>query len=575
MDKQFLPVSKSDLAKRGWKELDVIIITGDAYVDHPSYGASVIGRVLDDAGFKTGVIAQPDWRKIDDFKRLGRPRLFFAITAGNLDSMVANYTANKRLRQKDDYSPGGRPGLRPDRATIVYTNRVREAFPDAMVVIGGVEASLRRFAHYDYWSDSVRRSILVDAKADILIYGMAERQILEIAEGKLRPIRGTAVIEKETRLLKDYLLLPSFDEVRDDKEKFNLAIKTIFREADPFRGKTLVQRHGGRFVVQFPPVLPLAEEELDKIYRLNYARNWHPSYDKDGGVPGFETVRFSVISHRGCPGECSFCSLSLHQGRIIQSRSQSSIMEEIKTLSKEEYFKGTVTDIGGPTANLYKAACRMWRGAGACPDKNCLIPKKCEKFDLGYNEVLDLLKNAQKIPKVKHIFIGSGFRHDLLVDGYSDEFLKKLCAEHISGRMKVAPEHCAAPVLALMKKPAFDAYEKFVHRFGRMNRKLHKEQYLVNYFIIGHPGCTLKDTLDLSGYLIKHHIRPEQVQDFIPLPLTISGAMYYTEKDPWTGMPIYVAKDMKERKMQRALIQYYQPQNKKLIRDALRRLSVK
>ena len=577
MNKEFLPISKSDLDKRGWGEPDIVIITGDAYVDHPSYGTAVIGRVLEDAGFKVGIIAQPDWRRIDDFVKLGKPRLFFGITAGNLDSMVANYTANRRPRKADDFSPGGKIGLRPDRAAIVYTNRVKEAFPDTPIAVGGIEASLRRFAHYDYWSDSVRRSILADSKADILVYGMGEAQILEIArrlnkKETIEQIPGTVIMSKTISDLKGYIMLPSFEEASGDNAKFNHAIKTIFQEADPFRGKTLVQAHGDRFVVQFPPVPPLKENELDRIYLLNYARNWHPIYEAEGGVPGFETVRFSIISHRGCPGECTFCSLSLHQGRIVESRSEASILEEIKRLSQEKLFKGTLTDIGGPTANLYKTSCKLWKGAGACKNRPCLIPKKCEKLKLGYNEMLRLLAKAKQRPGVKHVFIGSGFRHDLLVEGYSDEFLKTLCASHISGQMKVAPEHCSRGVLTLMKKPLFETYEKFVYRFKAVNKQLGKKQYLVNYFIVGHPGCTLKDALALSCYLIKHHLRPEQVQDFIPLPLTISGAMYYTETDPFTARPLYVAKLDSQRKMQRALIQYYQPKNKRLIAEALKKL---
>src|SRR3989338_3894400 len=572
MKKDFLPISSEDLARKCWKELDIIIVTGDSYVAHPSYGASVIGRVLEDAGFRVGIIAQPDWRKVDDFKRLGRPRLFFAVTSGNLDSMVANYTANKRSRRQDDYSPGGRTNLRPDRAVIVYTNRVKEAFPDTLVVIGWIEASLRRLAHYDYWSNTVRRAILTDAKADILIYGMAETQIIEIANGARDGVAGTAGMRNSIDDIKGCITLPSFEDVRDDKNKLNQAIMTIHRESDPFRGNTLAQRHGERFVVQFPPAMPLEEKELDRIYSLDYARSWHPIYERDGGVPGFETVRLSIQSHRGCPGSCTFCSLSLHQGRILQSRSEGSILDEIKKLSKEDYFKGTVTDIGGPTANLYKTTCGLWKGTGACVKKDCLFPRKCERLLLGYPELTALLKRARAVPKVKHVFIGSGFRHDLLVDGYSDSLLEELCGHHVSGQMKIAPEHTSNPVLRLMRKPSFDIYERFVSRFDSVNKKVRKEQYLVNYFIIGHPGCALKDALNLAIYLIKHRMRPEQVQDFIPLPLTIAGAMYYTEKDSFTGRAIYVAKTLKERKMQRALVQYYQPQNKALVLEALRLL---
>jgi len=569
------------MESRGWKELDVILVTGDAYVDHPSYGAAMIGRVLEEAGFKVGIIAQPDWRRSDDFIKLGRPKLFFGVTAGNIDSMVANYTANKKLRNDDDYSPGAKPRIRPDRATIVYTNKIKEAFPNIPVVAGGMEASMRRLAHYDYWSDQVRRSILMDSKADILVFGMGERQVVEIAKRlqkgddrtKLNNIHGTVVIKNSLEGIKDYVLISSFDEVCSDKDKFNEAFKVIYSESDPFRGKTIVQKHGERFVIQFPPALPLDSQELDKIHLLNYARRWHPVYDKEGGVPGFETVRFSVISHRGCPGGCSFCSLYLHQGRIVQSRSAESVAAEVRLLAQEKDFRGTITDIGGPTANLYKVECKLWEGKGACRDKECLTPEKCKNLALGYEATLKLWDRVVQIPKVKHIFIGSGVRYDLLVDARSDEYLKRLCEHHVSGQLKVAPEHSEDRVLRLMHKSSFTTYEKFAKRFEEVSRRLNKKQYLVNYFICGHPGATLEDALNLSLLLMKSHIHPEQVQDFIPLPMTISGAMYFTEKDPFTGKNIYVAKGLRERKMHRALLQHNQPKNKKYVIEALRKLN--
>jgi uncharacterized radical SAM protein YgiQ len=492
--------------------------------------------------------------------------------------MVANYTANKRPRRTDDYSPGGKAGLRPDRATVVYTNKIKEAFPGAVVVIGGIEASLRRIAHYDYWANQVRRSILLDSKADILVYGMGERQTMEIARRlvagedikKLDNIKGTTVARSGIDNLKDHVVIPSFEEVRGNKDKFNRAFREFYDEMDPCRGRTVVQKHGDRFVIQFPPAVPLRTKELDKIYLLNYARGSHPVYDKQGGVPGFETVRFSVISHRGCCGECNFCSLYFHQGRIVQSRSEGSILKEISLLAARKDFKGTITDIGGPTANLYMAECGSWSAQGACRNKKCLMPSKCGNLRLGYSQALGLWEKAARIPKVKHIFIGSGLRYDLLVDTYSREYLTALCKSHVSGQLKVAPEHIMDHVLGLMNKPSFKVYQEFEKRFAEINRALNKKQYLVNYFISAHPGSGLKEAYALALYLIKRHSHPEQVQDFIPLPLTASGCMYYTKKDPFTGRPVYAAEAFKERKQQRALIQYKNPDNKKWVTEALK-----
>jgi len=597
----FLPVDNNDLRLRGWGRPDIVLVTGDAYVDHPSYGAAVIGRVLEAAGFKAGIIAQPDWRKADDFRKLGKPRLFFGITAGNLDSMVANYTSAKRPRKKDGFSPGGKAGLRPDRAVIVYANRVREAYGDVPIVIGGIEASLRRFAHYDWWDDAVRRSILVDSRADILVYGMGERQIVEIArrikDGReLYGIRGTTVLKKLSavsgQLSADALQdtegssrlsiiddrssiiveIPPYEEVKEDKDKFNEAFRGISFNQDPFSGKTIIQRHGTHYVVQFPPPLPMKPSELDHIYSLPYQKACHPSYDKEGGVPGFETVRFSIISHRGCCGNCSFCALSMHQGRIVQSRSKKSIIAEAKALAGKKDFRGTITDIGGPTANLYQARCARWEGKGACSERSCLVPKVCGNLQPGYKESIGLYKEIMGLPGVRHVFIESGLRYDLLAEGRAAEYLRHICAFHISGQMKVAPEHCVDHVLKIMNKPSFDTYEQFVRRFGDAQRKAGKKLYLVNYFISAHPGATLSDALELSRYLKRRGIHPEQVQDFTPLPLTLSGTIYYTEKDPYTGKRVYVAKTFRERKMHRALIQYNNPKNRHLIREALKLL---
>lgn len=565
------------MKRRGWDTLDVILVTGDAYVDHPSYGTAIIGRVLENAGYRVGVIAQPDWKSVDDFARLGRPRLFFGITAGNLDSMVANRTATKKPRRKDEYSPGGKTGLRPDRATIVYANRIREAFGDAVVAIGGIEASLRRLAHYDWWDDTVRRSILLDARADILVYGMGERQILEIASrldrgDDLTGIRGTVIVRKDSTLTGDHGEIPSYEDVKKDKDLFNAAFIEIYRNQDPVRGRTIIQKHGNRFVIQFPPPIPMNSRELDGIFELPFAKNPHPVYDGQGRVPGFETVKFSLISHRGCCGECSFCSLSMHQGRAIQSRSRQSILKEARALTERPDFKGTITDLGGPTVNLYGAKCRWWPTRGTCPTRHCLTPEKCKDLHLGYADSMKLYQEVLRLPKVKHVFLESGFRHDLLTEAYAANYLDHVCTHHISGLMKVAPEHNVGHVLELMNKPDFAVYETFVRKFRETNRRIGKEQYLVNYFISGHPGCTLEDTLALSLYLMKKKIHPEQIQDFIPLPMTLSGCMYYTEKNPFTGETLHVPKTFRERKMHRALIQYRNPGNRRYVKEALRML---
>jgi len=576
----FLPISRADMQQRGWDDLDVILITGDAYVDHPAYGVALIGRVLESHGYRVGVIAQPDWRTAADFKRLGRPRLFFGITSGNVDSMVANYTANKRPRQKDDYAPGGKAGLRPDRALIVYANRVRQAFKDIPVVIGGIEASMRRLAHYDYWENRVRRSILFDARADMLVYGMGESQTVEIArrlsDGEtvthLDHIPGTAVIRKAPDFLTEFVTIPACEAVADDDEQFNQAFKLFYGEQNPVTARPVVQAHGDRFAVVYPPPIPLSPAELDAIYELDYRRGWHPIYDAAGGVHGLETVRHSLVTHRGCSGECNFCSLYFHQGRMVQSRSADSIVGEARRLARDPAFRGTITDMGGPTANLYGADCPRWAKKGFCRHKRCMAPQTCSSLDPGYDRSLPVYRRIREIPGVKHAFIGSGFRHDLFGGSQADASLEELCRYHVSGQMKVAPEHVCDPVLDAMGKPRIDTYDAFVTQFNRINQRLPSRRYLVNYFISAHPGSTLKDALEMALYLIRRGMHPEQVQDFIPLPLTLSGAMYHTEKNPITGKHMHVAKTFRERKMQRALVQYRNPSNRQLIRDALREL---
>ncbi|MDD5772567.1 MAG: YgiQ family radical SAM protein [bacterium] len=563
MKDKFLPTSKEDLKERGWKELDIILVSGDAYVDHPTYGTALIGRFLESKGFKVGVIAQPDWKNKEDFARLGKPRLFFGVTAGNIDSMIANYTANKKIRHNDDYSPGGKAGFRPDRATVVYTNRLRELFGDVPVILGGIEASLRRVAHYDYWDNKVRRSILLDSKADILVYGMGERQVWEIAERlkqgekvkDLDNIRGTVVIRKNIDFIKECILLPSFEEVKENKEKFSEAFNICYQQMNPLTAKPLAQKYDQRFLIQFPPALPLSTKELDELYSLPFIHNWHYSYNKSGGIPGFEIVRCSITAHRGCCGECSFCSIYFHQGRIVQSRSMESILKEAALLSKKSDFKGTISDIGGPTANLYQAQCSLWQKNNFCSEQKCLIPQKCKNLKLGYKECLELYRKARAIPGIKHIFLGSGIRYDLLVEDEALDYFEEICRFHVSGQMKVAPEHIDDNVLKIMNKPPLSVYEKFTGIFNQIKKKIEKDIFVVNYFITSHPGTSLKEAEELREYLLEKHIRPEQIQDFTPSPSTLSTCIYWTEKHPFTGEKVYVPKTFAERKQQRDFIQ--------------------
>ncbi len=581
MPNNFLPIHQEDLRQKGIQQLDIILVSGDAYVDHPSYGTAVIGRFLEKKGFSVGVIAQPDWRSTGDFQRLGAPRLFFGVSSGNLDSMLAHYTSSRHRRKEDLYSPGGRSGLRPDRAVIVYTNRIKQLFPDIPVVLGGIEASLRRFAHYDFLSDTIRRSILIDSKADILVYGMGERQVFtlarELSQGKsvqeLSLIPGTTIVRSSLGGIEHIREIPSFEEVIRSQNAFCRAFQIISEEQDPFRGKAVIQKHDHRFVIQAPPAIPLQEQELDEIYELPYMRSWHPVYAKEGGVPGFETVKFSIISHRGCPGQCNFCSLYFHQGRIIQSRSPRSILKEIHLLSQREDFRGTISDIGGPTANLVYAFCALWKTQGACQGKRCLFPDVCKNLKIDYQKTIELLQVARRVPKVKNVFVASGIRCDLLVKPEAREYVQNLCAHHISGQLKVAPEHNAPKVLQYMGKPDFSVYEEFVRIFQELTKKTGKRRFLVNYFLSAHPGTRLEDALRLALYLAQHGIHPEQVQDFIPLPMTASSCMYYTQQDPFTGKNMYVAKGSTARFQQRALIQFHNPKNRRAILEALRLLN--
>lgn len=576
----FLPVSLEDAKKRGWSELDIILVTGDAYVDHPSFGMAILGRLLEAKGYRVGIIAQPDWTSLDDFQKLGRPRLFFGVTAGNLDSMVSNYTANKKKRRQDAYSPGGQGGKRPDRATIVYTNRIKEAFSGVPIIIGGIEASLRRFAHYDYWSDKVRRSILLDARADMLVYGMGEKQILEIAQRlkngemitELTDITGVVYRRKSLEGLSSFLELPTYEEVAQDKKKYAEAFKIQYIEQDPLRGKILAQKHGDQFIVQNPPAKLLSREEMDSVYDLPYVRNYHPLYEAAGGVPAIQEVKFSITSHRGCFGGCSFCAITHHQGRIIQSRSEESIIREAKLLTNMPDFKGIIHDVGGPTANFRLASCNKQKTQGACAHRECLYPQSCKTLEVDHSQYFALLKALRSLPKVKKVFIRSGVRYDyLLADKYADKYLAQLCEHHVSGQLKVAPEHVAKKVTDLMKKPGKEVYEKFRHKYQKINQQLGKKQYLVPYFIASHPGSGLKEAIELAEYIRDMGYNPEQVQDFTPTPGSLSTCMYYTGLDPFTGQKVYVPKTLEERQMQRALMQFRNPENYNLVYKALQK----
>lgn len=576
--KEFLPISKQDMEARGWDQLDFLFITGDAYVDHPSFGPAIICRVLEKAGFKVGIISQPDWRSTTDFKKLGRPRLGVLISSGNLDSMLNKFTAAKKYRSKDNYSPGGKAGLRPDRATIVYSNRVRELWKKTPIIIGGIEASLRRFAHYDYWSDSVRRSILIDSRADMLVYGMGEKQIKEIALqlnsgidiSLITAVNGTCYLTDSLDILWDYTKIHSFEEVRDNKKKFAEAFKVQYLEQDPIRGKTIVQPSGDIYLVQNAPAMPLTMEEMDEIYALPYMRTYHSSYEEVGGVPAIEEVKFSLVSQRGCFGGCSFCAIVSHQGRIIQNRSHDSILQEAQILTQLPDFKGYIHDVGGPTANFRIPSCQMQFERGTCKGKPCLAPKPCKNLTANHGDYITLLRALRKLPKVKKVFIRSGIRYDYLIEA-KDEFLQELCEHHVSGQLKVAPEHIAKKVTDLMGKSGKESYVKFADAFRKMNEKIGKEQYLVPYFMSSHPGATLKEAVELAEFIRDLNYRPEQVQDFIPTPGSLSTCMYYTGINPLTGENVYVAKDAQEKKMQRALLQYRDEKNYMLVYQALQK----
>ncbi len=573
----FLPMTRDDMAKRGWQQLDFLFISGDAYVDHPSFGPAIISRLLEKYGYKVGLIAQPDWRSTQDFKKLGKPRLGVLVSAGNLDSMLNKYTAAKKYRSTDNYSPGGQAGRRPERATIVYCNRIREVWKNIPLIIGGIEASLRRFAHYDYWSDSVRRSILIDSRADLLIYGMGEKQIKELAAqlsagisvDNIRDIPGTCYRTESLDHLWEFTETPGFEQVTQSKKDFAEAFKTQYLEQDPIRGKIIVQNHGEQYVVQNPPAMPLSTPEMDEVYDLPYQRTFHPAYIAAGGIPAIQEVKFSIVSHRGCYGSCSFCALYAHQGRIIQSRSQESILQEARIITKLPDFKGYIHDVGGPTANFRQPACDHQADRGTCRGKQCLFPAACKSLNTSHNEYLELLRAIRKLPGIKKVFVRSGLRYDYLMAANDMAFLKELCEHHVSGQLKVAPEHISPKVTKLMGKAGKETYQKFKKAYEQANKELGKEQYLVPYYMSSHPGAGLKEAVELAEFLRDTGYNPEQVQDFIPTPGSLSTCMYYTGLHPLTGEKVYVAKEAHDKRLQRALLQYRNPKNHALVQEAL------
>ena len=575
MKEQYLITTKAEMDERGWAELDFVIISGDAYVDHPSFAPTVIGRLLESYGYRVGIIAQPDWNDVNAFKVLGKPRLASLVTAGNLDSMLNKFTAAKKHRRDDGYSPGGESGRRPDRATVVYANRMREAFKGVPVVIGGIEASLRRFAHYDYWSDTVRRSILMDSKADVLIYGMGEKQIREIAEAldkdqlqkRLPAIKGICYVANTVP--ENAIESPSYEAISADKEIFAKAFKIQFDEQDPYYGKTVAQGHGNRYIVQNSPALPLTQEEMDHVYSLPYTRKWHPMYDAAGGVPALAEVQFSITSHRGCFGSCSFCAITSHQGRIIQNRSHQSILDEAHRMTTMDGFKGYIHDVGGPTANFRHVACDKQLKVGACKGKTCAAPKACPQLNTNHDDYVSILRKVRNVKGVKKVFVRSGLRYDYVLDDNNKDFVRELCEHHVSGQLKVAPEHVSEHVTTIMGKANKSYFLKFKSWFDEANRKLGKQQFLVPYFMSSHPGCTLEDAIELAEFLRDQNMTPEQVQDFIPTPGSLSTAMYYTGINPLTGEPVYVAKKGRDKAMQRALMQYKREDNYELVKEAL------
>ncbi|MBQ7356329.1 MAG: YgiQ family radical SAM protein [Clostridia bacterium] len=575
----FLPTTAEDVRLRNWSEVDFVYVTGDAYVDHPSFGASIITRVLEDEGFRVAVLAQPDYKSADDFCRFGRPRLGFLVSSGNIDSMVAHYTVSKKRRTYDYYSPGGKMGARPDRAVIVYCNRIREAYGDVPIIIGGLEASLRRFAHYDYWDDRVRRSILVDSRADILTYGMGENIIRRLARlldkgvpvKKIRDVRGCVYLCKRGESVHfDSVEVGDYDTLKTDKEAYAKAFATQYKNTDSVRGKTIIEYYGDKMLVQNPPMPPLEREELDKVYSLPYARDYHPDYEAQGGVPAIAEVKHSITHNRGCFGACNFCAIAFHQGREVRSRSIESVVEEARKITKLSDFKGYINDVGGPTANFRYPSCEQQKRCGVCPNKKCLAPAPCKNLEVDHTEYSEMLSEIEKLDGVKKVFIRSGIRFDYLMYDSDDSFFRRLVTRHVSGQLKVAPEHCSNNALTMMGKPKIEVYEAFKKKYFALCAEANLEQYLVPYLMSSHPGTTMNDAVNMALWLKKWGYMPEQVQDFYPTPGTISTVMYYTGIHPMTGKRVYVTTDYHEKQLQRALLQYSKPENANLVREALR-----
>ncbi|HTN75433.1 MAG TPA: YgiQ family radical SAM protein [Pirellulaceae bacterium] len=569
-----LPMTMDEARQRGWDELDVVIVTGDAYIDHPSFAMAILGRVLEAGGFRVGIVSQPDWQNCADWQRFGRPRLFFAISAGNMDSMINHYTANRKVRNDDAYSPGGRIGRRPDRATLAYCQRAREAYKGVPVIAGGVEASLRRLAHYDYWSDKVRRSILLDCKADLLGYGMGEEAILEIARRlergetvkDLRDMRGVAyALGASEKPPEDALVLPSYEQVCADKSLFAEATKMIHNETNPYNAKRLVQWHGTQSIVANAPAFPISQDAMDRIYGLPYTRLPHPSYQEP--IPAFEMIKDSVTIMRGCFGGCTFCSITTHQGRIIQSRSKESVLHEIQTMTEDPKFKGVISDIGGPTANMYQMRCTLPEVEAVCRRQSCVHPTICKLLGTDHGPLVQLMREARETPGIKKVFVASGIRMDLARN--SPEYMEELAKHHVGGHLKVAPEHTDATVLNLMRKPKNNDFEKFSERFEQASKKAGKKQFIIPYFIASHPGSDLNAMIDLAVFLKRNGYKPDQVQDFIPAPFDVATAMYYTGLDPFTKKPVHIARQLKDRKLQRALLQFFKPENYFEVREAI------
>lgn len=578
MKGNFLPITREEMKERGWDQVDFVYVSGDAYVDHPSFGHAIITRLLESRGYRVGIIAQPDWRKPESVQVFGEPRLGFLVSAGNMDSMVNHYSVSKKRRKTDAYTPGGEMGKRPDYACVVYGNLIRQTYKKTPIILGGIEASLRRMAHYDYWSDKLKRSVLLDSGADVISYGMGEHSIIELAEAldagipveDITYIAGTVVKAKSLDSIYDAEILPSFEDLKADKMNYARSFYTQYLNTDAFNGKRLVEPYSEHlYVVQNPPATPLTQMEMDDVYSLPYQRTYHPSYETKGGVPAIKEIKFSLISNRGCFGGCSFCALTFHQGRIVQVRSHESLIEEAKEITKDKDFKGYIHDVGGPTANFRHPSCKKQMEHGVCKTRQCLFPSPCKNLDADHRDYVSLLRKLRDIPKVKKVFIRSGIRFDYLLADKKQEFLRELCEYHVSGQLKVAPEHVAGPVLSLMGKPEHKVYEEFTRQFYKMNEKIGKEQYLVPYLMSSHPGSTLKEAVELAEYCRDLGYMPEQVQDFYPTPSTLSTCMYYTGVDPRTMQKVYVPKSPHEKAMQRALIQYRNPELYDLVIEAL------